>query len=270
MSNSPNKFTEFINRFEPSLPAMPLIHTTDAYRFSRHILKKRLIEPQPCEIFEEDLLYFFYGRPSYRVNSNQKKSFSAAYPVGIILHPDAVKYAKRVYPFDTGAYAGGLFEDYMYKDFTLDSFLVDLCLEESGLISISDIPSKIIAAFFENNTNYYYADKFRSIPDRDMEFDSFEAECYLELIRTKAEKVFDDRRSSIEVQIAETVDVLKDSIWAIVLPQSFLENERIQNVIIDELRVEPVTYPTFRSEPDFLIPIIMDRVGQFFSKEGLI
>jgi len=103
-----------------------------------------------------------------------------------------------------------------------------------------------------------------------LEFNHFEAECDYELIQTKAKTAFDDRRSSIEIQTVESVTLSKDTVYAVVLPESFLENESIQNTVIEIWQAKIVEYPSYRSEPDFLIPIIIDRVCQFFKKEGLI
>jgi len=266
----PNDFTYFIHDFEPALPFLPLTHTTDAFQFNKSILKNAKLEPQFCNIFKENLLYFFYGRPAYRVNSGQKLTLSAAYPIVILLKPEADKYAKRVYPFDSGAYEGGLYDKYMPNKFELDLFLVEPNPEYPGCIPIPDIPARIVSAFFESNANYYFANKFRPFSDNDLEFKHFEAEGYYELIKTKAETEFDDRRSTIEIQTIESVSLSSDTVYTVILPQSFLENEYVRNTVIKTWKSDPLTYPSYRSEPDFLIPIIIDRLGQYFNKKGLI
>ena len=44
---------------------LPLIHTSRC-EFLSSIATTHVLEPQPCAIFHESLVYLFYGRPAYR------------------------------------------------------------------------------------------------------------------------------------------------------------------------------------------------------------
>lgn len=81
--NSP--FQAFLDKTSPKRWAMPIFHTTDAFSF-RNMVERRAILPSECPVFkEEHLVYFFYGRPSYRKNSSFAPSLSlASFPVSLV------------------------------------------------------------------------------------------------------------------------------------------------------------------------------------------
>ena len=265
---TPNDFTSFIINFEQSLPFLPLLHTTDAFHF-KEILKRELLEPEKCDVFDEKLLYFFYGYPAYRVNSGTISRFHGKLPIVIILYPDAVKYAKRVFPFDSGAYNNGLFPEYMYDNFTIKSFMAEPYPEFPGCIPIPDIPSRIVSAFFQNNINYYYANKLRIFSGSEL-LNCHEAECHYELNNTKSESESDERRGIIEIQTVESVTLSKDSVWAVVLPESSLDNKILTKTVVEIWQAKPIPYRSYKRNPSFFIPIIVEEVCKFLiSERGL-
>jgi hypothetical protein len=58
-------FREFIRGHNPSLPILPAVHITSAAHIN-NIFDTNKLHLSPCEKFKENLLYLFYGRPSYR------------------------------------------------------------------------------------------------------------------------------------------------------------------------------------------------------------
>ena len=71
---------------------------TDGLGF-RGVLDTGALRPEPCSVFDDEpLLYLFYGRPAYRVNSQRLSSAIDAYTsFCLILHPDCLGSPKRVF-----------------------------------------------------------------------------------------------------------------------------------------------------------------------------
>lgn len=62
------------------------------------------IKVTECNLFEEDIAYFFVGRPSYKHKTDFTESEYWELPVCFILEFSAVEDIRRVYPFDSGAF----------------------------------------------------------------------------------------------------------------------------------------------------------------------
>lgn len=268
MSDRPNNFTEYILKTIPSNERpLPLTYTTDGYGF-REFLEDQKLKPGPCNVFNEELLYLFYGRPAYRVGSEvEPTKFNFFFPVCILLNPECIKVVKRLYPFDSGAFATNLYSEYMHKNFNLDNFLVNPNPNAPGQIPFPETPAHIISSFFDNNRNYYDDNIRESVGFGSLDF---EAQSYYELIKSKRQSIFDDRRSAIEIQTDEIIPLSSDTVCAVVLPQAFMDDEKIKATIVGNWNAKLLTYPSYRSEPAFFIPFIMDNVRNFLQDEGLI
>jgi hypothetical protein len=146
---------------------------------------------------DEPLLYLFYGRPAYRVNSQRLSSAIDAYaPVCLVLRPDCVASPKRIFPFDSGAFHGERFVEAMHRKMLLEDFALDPDLQG---------PLKLIGLFFGNHDRYY-----RNVPFQDVAIPplSFEALSYHILITSRHENAFDERISAIELQSDQDLDLL--------------------------------------------------------------
>src|ERR1044071_6887776 len=97
----PGRFWEFVGReaagFEGKLP---LVHTTDLYHF-RDIRNSAELQPSDCEVYEgEKLLYFFYGRPSYRPHAQRETiTAKALLPICLVFSRRVMSEAVRIMPF---------------------------------------------------------------------------------------------------------------------------------------------------------------------------
>jgi hypothetical protein len=110
---------------------MPCVHTTDGYAF-RAILESQELTPQPCPLYLEDLTYLFYGKPAYRANMLTPPNRLRAYlPVCLIFSTDVISTCKRVLPFDTGAFAKGLFKKHMHERMDKTDFQLTPTLESA-------------------------------------------------------------------------------------------------------------------------------------------
>ena len=82
----------------------PMMHSCECFD-SRLIIKSERLESRPCKVLNKDVLYFFYGKPSYPVGEKVEgnRTDIEYCPVCFIVNPDKVKIY-RVFPFDTGAF----------------------------------------------------------------------------------------------------------------------------------------------------------------------
>lgn len=86
---------------------LPLAHLT-ANRWLEAILKAGQLEPRDCKIFSKQLLYFSYGGVFYRPSAMQTEC-ATELPVALVFAPGVTSAVTRLFPFDSGAAAKGLF-----------------------------------------------------------------------------------------------------------------------------------------------------------------
>jgi hypothetical protein len=226
-----------VNQHPPAEGELPLTHVTDGLGF-RDILETGVLRPEPCPVFDgEPLLYLFYGRPAYRVNSQRLSSAIDAYaPVCLILRREALGAPTRVFPFDSGAFSGERFVQAMHRKMLLEDFALDPDL---------DTPLKLITLFFGDHDRYY-----RNVPLQQVAIPalSFEALCYHILITSRHENAFDERISAIELQSTDSFD-LSAAVEAVVLPDAFATDEVLQRLAALQIAALPYDYiPRLRPE----------------------
>lgn len=96
---------------------IPFYHSTNHKDFVNHVIAKNSLNANPakCPVFDEKLLYFFYGKAEYWPKKSQEAVYKAWPPITIAYSVESLKdYSlRRVYPFDTGAYAAKRYLDDM-------------------------------------------------------------------------------------------------------------------------------------------------------------
>jgi hypothetical protein len=234
---------------------MPLMHTTDTSKF-RSIVKDQIIHKSHDDNFDEDLLYLYYGRPAYRVNDEEKAANNPGnLPFCLIIRPDSVGDLKRIYPFDTGAFNKGAFNEYINDDLkNRNSFYLGNSL---------DIPPMVVNTFFGGNKEYYMGDFKRNLT---VDFYDLEVQAYYDIIQDTGASVYDDRRYTIEIQTDHDLAINQGlDIIAVVLPSKGADNPQYQKVIIDVWKALIIPYPLFRWIPpkDFTLPIMLEVFNQF-------
>ena len=268
-----NRFTQYVFNTTCLTKALPLMHTTDSYNF-RKIIEVGKLEPGPCNVFSNDnLLYLFYGRPAYRVSPDDrvspdeiKTSLKVFFPVCFVLKPDCIISAKRVFPFDSGAFASGKYSQHFHNHMKLESFLVEPDPVNEGKIAIPGTPIRIVSAFYGDNRTYYSGSIHGTAKGSPLDF---EVECFSDLIQSKSKTKYDDRRSSIEIQIDSDIILSPDTIRAVVIPMVYMEDTKIREIIIGEWGAEPILYEIYHSEPSQFTLIIMEKVKHFLETEDL-
>jgi hypothetical protein len=242
---------------DPAKPMMPLTHVCQGY-FFREILRAKQLKPSPCQVFSEKLVYFFYGKPAYKPKTDGAAVESLAFaPVCLVCKPDLIPNPRRIAPFDTGAFAAGLYSDYTVRKMTVDDFLLDVSPEA---------PGRVVAHFFYSNREYFKG-KPAAIQIPPMEF---EAQSYYNLITDKGKTSGDQRRSSIEIQTDQLITIEPDSVLLVVLPEVFLDESDVRTRVYDDWSAEVATYFTYHCDPGDYQGAVVNEVWKFLNRRKFV
>jgi hypothetical protein len=199
---------------------LPLTHMTDVYGFRQMLDDGGIIKPQHCPIFEKRLSYFFYGRPAYRVNPDIDSNALLHYaPVCLLLEAPAVAPIAGLYPFDTGAFAAGRLAASFHRGMIKEDFALGSNLDAARLL---------IEMYFGTDDAYYTGD-----PRMDLTLSSFalEGRAYHELLKSGGAAPFDDRASTVELQVEAEIP-FGSSLIAAVIPEPIAD----EPAVIDALK----------------------------------
>jgi hypothetical protein len=263
-----SRFEDAISGTRPASPLLPLLHTTDGYSF-RSIIEKEKLEPRPCTVFrEEEILYLFYGKPSFRPHSKeQPNAMPAFYPVSFIIRPGAIENVKRIFPFDSGAFENGLFDRFLYRRQCRGSNHQGMCLDDFEVTASLDSARKIVDTFFQTNQKYYDG-QATSVPDvNDL---NFELESYRQLIHHNAKDYFDERCKSIEIQMVDSIKLNASTVDAVILPSIFLEDKTARERLTVDWKADIYTYNPSRGNPDAYCRDIYVETRRHLMGKGLL
>ena len=225
-----SEFAAFIDAEPIRVGRLPLFHLTDGHTF-RQILGSDTLEPRPCSVYGEDLLYFFYGRPSYRVNSDVGAAkLLSCLPVCFILAGDDVEDCRRMMPFDSGAFSAGLFSPAVFARIHRDDFQLTPRMESA---------QRLVSKFYESNGDYFWG---RPKPAVSIPALQFEAEAYQELVQSRAAATFDDRCSALEVQLHESYPLADGTVLAVIAPEPLLIEPVVKEAIGVRWRAQGIPY----------------------------
>ncbi len=246
-----NSFKTFIATQAPYEPLLPFVHTTDAWTLHR-VLTSELLEPSECPNFKEPLLYLFYGRPSYRPNAKEMpSSMSFMAPVCFVLRPESLRAVVRIFPFDSGAFLSGLFNDFLHPRMTVTEFALE---------PEPQSPARVVNRFFRSNENYYFSKPTDDIYRAPF---AFAVESYSAIIRQQSKASVDDRGSTIEAQTSAPIRLEPGAALAIIFPGCFLDDVSfVAKLALWD--VTPITYDIFpRMRPSEFTALIFDRLKDF-------
>jgi hypothetical protein len=262
----PNNLKSFIEgqNQAAALKELPSVHVTDGYAF-REALRSRRLQPTHCGFFNTDLVYFFYGKPSYRPSkSHQLAAPNAEYTAGFILEPGTLSALsmRRVFPFDSGAYQTGLFDSYMRpsKRDRIAIQMFELPPDTARILTLID-------CFFGSN-GAYYARRAKNEVVGLKNGMWFEVEAYHKLISAAGSiDDFDDRCAAIEIQVASEVELSPSNVAALLFPATYSDNVDVQDALI-ELAAQAVSYRSYSLPPSRCQALIYDRVQGFYQDRG--
>ena len=251
------RFRELISQAIEAEPTLPLVHGSDAFKFMNAIEDGEL-RPQPCDVFTgESLLYFFYGRPSYRANADAEPTSLTHYlPILMILKTNLAEVARRILPFDSGAFQRGFYSTYLHHSMKLGDF---------GLEVAADTPGKMVSAFFGDPPAYLRAE---ARPGLDLPPEQMEAVSYRSIVSARDANALDSRGAAIEIQTAKPVS-LADQVQAVILPAPFIESGATATKL-SALDIVPIPYMVHgRSRPSEYVTTITDLCYRYYLEIGL-
>lgn len=240
---------------------LPMIHTTTSYNISS-IKDTNELKPTLCNVFNEDLLYLFVGRPAYKRKDTGSQAEYWELPCCFIFDELVGAQFKKVYPFDSGAFLQKRYPEYI------------------GMMPVSAFesnnnaaPSRIISAFF-GSADRYFSGKAKDVDQFEAEFDLGVLETEVRALRRLAgdgtPTNFDDRRFTIEVHLDQKIDFSNSPPSAVVLPSIYLRDEEIKNKIVDEWQALPITYEVFSLSLSAYDGIVYSKVKDYLKMKKFI
>lgn len=259
----PPKFIDALNGATPILPALPLIHTTTSVDFEYEIGLNAILKAQTCKVYAEDLIYFFYGKPSYRPQAGDtlhRANMKQFAPVCLVLDVPSIATPKRVMPFDSGAYHKGLMaiEGHAHPRLKKEYF------EMQG----RDAPGGIVNVFFGSNLHYY--DEIALEKPRPDPRANTCVETYVSLISRTGTNQSDSRANSIEVQFGNDIDLnLSGTVLAVAMAEPLYQDRPELQKTLQSWKAEPLLYdlnPRFSANE--CCYIINAEVRKFLKNRG--
>lgn len=212
----PNRrFSRYVKKhYDPALPILPVLHATTAYRFAEMMPTDEIV-PYYCQNFKSDIVYLFYGRPAYKSPDGVNSDLEFNWPVVFVFDPMKVPKILKVFPFDTGAFANGLYREFFHKDSKLADFQLmgDIC----NAATLANI-------FYSNPERYLAGHSDRNLDIGPMEFEMQGLQSLNRVpshFEREGETRRDERSTTIELQVGEKIR-LKDGLLCLILPQKYM------------------------------------------------
>jgi len=257
-------FNQFLQRNSVAFAgALPVVHTTASYNISQ-IWEGNTLSTSECDVFtKEELLYFFVGRPSYKIANSTGSANTWQLPCCFIFEFDAIPRAKRVFPFDSGAFARSRTPDYISM----------MPLENFDAASVPNASERIIGAYFGDATRY-----FNLVPKGENEFLSefsvgvldAEAHAVHKLISADKDNKVDDRRACIELQVDQEIDLQVRKPLAVIAPSPYFDVKEFRNHVVNNWNARAIPYPISPLNTDSYYSDIYNRVKCLYEELGLL
>lgn len=170
-----------------------------------------------CNVFEEDLSYFFVGRPAYRSARHDDTSQPEVWqmPLCFVFAFGAVTSPERIYPFDSGAFSSGRMPSYIGM-FERDYYEVS---------SVPDATRRIIGSYFIDARRYLEGKaRPREVFESDFDLNLLDAEILAlhSLCMDRHNRELDDRRMTIEVQSRDSITLSVKRPLAVIMPSELM------------------------------------------------
>lgn len=231
---------EIVAAQAPTAEELPLVHTTRCEVLPHIIANNELRCVNECDVFHENLIYFFYGRPAFKHETgDEPAAVIDPCPVCFVFKRQTIGNAsKRVFACDTGAIHYGIFENLLYR------------ADRDAMELYSNIQSarQLVSWMFGGNSKYLIGDAIDPAPPEAVA-GSLVAR-YYELLTSPValKKKPDDRRSAIEVQLESPVGV-NDRLDYVILPGEKLGEAGVREKIVNDWNAKPIPYDYIRHRP---------------------
>lgn len=204
---------------------LPIMHTCEGFD-CESIIEEEQLKPTMCPYLKKELLYFFYGKPSYPIGEKEKhnRTDTLCCPVCFIIDINKINIY-RVFPFDSGAFKEKMYLQFLHRHMIIDKFEID---------NNSDAIRAYVSVVFGNNLNYVLG------MAKEKEAENTHVNALLKMLSAKGGFDIDERANTIEVICKEPVDVSKD-LKGIILPETLLRKKGIEDFITNN-KIEYRTY----------------------------
>jgi hypothetical protein len=257
----PSKFVDVVNGLAPVEPCLPLVHTTSAPTFEYYIAESGQLKAKECPVYrKEELVYLFYGKPSYRPKEAdiQHKDMLQFAPICIILDVPTGLAPKRLMPFDSGAYHDKLIAREGHAHTSLPKEFFEL--------PTMDAASAVVGLFFGSNLKYFDEAPLQPTPV-DPTLNTC-VETYVSLINRTGSNQGDSRLTSIEVQFNQDV-ALAGNALAVAMAEPFYQKRQEVQDTLKAWGAEPLLYELDgRYTPGACCQVIESMVRAFLIKIG--
>jgi hypothetical protein len=133
--------------------------------------------------------------------------------------PDLVHAKKRIFPFDTGAFANQRYTAWMHDAMDLRDF---------ELTNLADAPQRYVSSFFGTNHNYL---KLTPRAPPVSYTGHFEVDAMVSLLTDPNGDKADDRRLTLELQVQEPIPFDSAVVRALIIPRSLRAAPYIQRFL---------------------------------------
>lgn len=233
-----SRFSEWLEKSEPLQHPLAWCHVTSAYAWMK-ILNSGVCGLELCDVFREELLYLFYGRPAFRLQDEERGKPGSS-PVVLLFDNDIVGNGRRIFPFDTGAFQLKMFKHQIHPRMQLADFEM-LCNGES--------PRRHVAALFGSNKNY-----LSTSPKSTKEIQNFsgyyEVQAVINIISQPPRERTDDRVMAVELQVGSPIETSSGQLKAVIYPSELDQSDEMRGFIADNKH--SVDFRTYDSTPNKL------------------
>lgn len=255
-------FEEFLKRnsIAPINGRLPLVHSTKSLNI-RDLIECAKLEPSKCDVYNEELLYFFLGRPSYRWERPNGTPQDWELPTCFVFDDIKDLTVRRILPFDSGAHAQKRYPSYIQN-----------IKRKNFETTLPDSAERVVSAFFGSFKKYVEGNpKNRSDIENEFSLGPLDAEvlAIAELAGDRSAPGIDDRRFSIEVQTLEGIDFAVVPPSAVILPTPYLKDARVRAALA-RWNAQIITYDTFGLSLESYFGQIFLKFAEYLKSRDLL
>jgi hypothetical protein len=199
---------------DPGWQSLPFFHTTKAVG-ARDILTSKEIAPQDCKIFGQDISYFFYGRPAYRIAADGAVKVESSCPFCFMFEPSLAADVAHYFAFDTGAFSKRLYTRHLEEEMNVEDF--EIGNKYANANKLISVVFEDIHAYLSGNTS-----RIHDASTISTAFDSH-VRAYLALLASHGRNEPDDRVCSIEAIVLKPISI-GSVLHAIIFPHTVVED----------------------------------------------
>jgi hypothetical protein len=166
--------------------------------------------------------------------------------------------AYRGFPLDTGAFFDHRYDLYLSSGITIKDF---------GFPASAGALSKIVAAFFANNENYFLG-KVR--PDVSPSTLDLVSQAYHAIVQLPVATNFDDRASTCELQFNQPIELTSVKLLTVVMPRNLYSDEVGEAMRRWGIQEKPIFYSMPFLTPEQRKAIIFEKLDGFYRDKGFI